>query len=230
MLIEIYCEKFKTYNNAPRGRITFKEGLNVVEGDDFGSNSIGKSTFLMCIDFAFGGNDYVKKLDDLITNVDHHEICFAFRFDKVYYFCRKTDEPKFVYICDENYNKTEEKIDIDKFTLFLKEQYQVPILNLTFRQIVGRFFRIYNRETLDESYPLKSYGEEAEKASIIELIKLFRLYDSIEEIAKRCEIAVDKRSKRRSHQRSACAMRGLPFPSGMQSRFATGRSFWWTIS
>lgn len=55
MLIEIYCEKFKTYNNAPRGRITFKEGLNVVEGDDFGSNSIGKSTFLMCIDFAFGG-------------------------------------------------------------------------------------------------------------------------------------------------------------------------------
>ena len=203
MLIEIYCEKFKTYNNAPRGRITFKEGLNVVEGDDFGSNSIGKSTFLMCIDFAFGGNDYVKKLDDLITNVDHHEICFAFRFDKVYYFCRKTDEPKFVYICDENYNKTEEKIDIDKFTLFLKEQYQVPILNLTFRQIVGRFFRIYNRETLDESYPLKSYGEEAEKASIIELIKLFRLYDSIEEIAKRCEIAVDKKDtfkKAQSHQ------------------------------
>ena len=203
MLIEIYCEKFKTYNDTPRGKITFKKGLNVVEGDDLGSNSIGKSTFLMCIDFVFGGNDYVKKLEDLIANVGPHEICFAFQFDKPYYFCRKTDEPKFVYVCDENYNKTEDKIDIDKFTLFLKEQYQIPILNLTLRQIIGRFFRIYNRETLDESYPLKSYGEEPEKSSISELIKLFRLYDSIEEIAQKADIATDKKEtfkKAQSHQ------------------------------
>lgn len=193
MLIEIYCEKFKTYNDTPRGKITFKKGLNVVEGDDLGSNSIGKSTFLMCIDFVFGGNDYVKKLDDLVANVGAHEICFAFQFDKIYYFCRKTDEPKFVYICDENYNKTEDKIDIDKFTLFLKEKYQIPILNLSLRQIVSRFFRVYNRETLDETYPLKSYGEEPEKTSITELIKLFMLYGSIEEIAKLCEVAVDKK-------------------------------------
>lgn len=203
MLIEIYCEKFKTYNDTPRGKITFKKGLNVVEGDDLGSNSIGKSTFLMCIDFVFGGNDYVKKLDDLVTNVGAHEICFAFQFDKIYYFCRKTDEPKFVYICDENYNKTEDKIDIDKFTLFLKEKYQIPILNLSLRQIVSRFFRVYNRETLDETYPLKSYGEEPEKTSITELIKLFMLYGSIEEIAKLCEVAVDKKDtfkKAQNHQ------------------------------
>ncbi len=193
MLKEIYCEKFKTYNNTPRSKITFNQGLNVVEGDDLGSNSIGKSTFLMCIDFVFGGNDYVTKLDDLIANVGHHEICFAFQFDKMYYFCRKTDEYKFIYICDENYNKTEDKIEVEKFTQFLKEQYQIPILNLTMRQILGRFFRIYNRETLDETYPLKSYSEEPEKTSITELIKLFKLYGSIEEIAKKCEIAVDKK-------------------------------------
>lgn len=203
MLIEIYCEKFKTHNDAPRGKITFKQGLNVVEGDDLGSNSIGKSTFLMCIDFVFGGNDYVKKLDDLITNVGHHEIFFAFQFDKIYYFCRKTDEPKFVYVCDENYNKTEDKIEVEKFNQFLKEQYQIPILNLTLRQILGRFFRIYNRETLDETFPLKSYAEEPEKTSITELIKLFCLYGSIEEIAKKCEVAIERKDtfkKAQSHQ------------------------------
>ncbi len=38
--------------------ITFYEGLNAIVGDDIASNSIGKSTMLMIIDFAFGGDDY----------------------------------------------------------------------------------------------------------------------------------------------------------------------------
>lgn len=35
--------------------ITFHKGLNVVLGDNKGTNSIGKSTLLMVIDFIFGG-------------------------------------------------------------------------------------------------------------------------------------------------------------------------------
>ena len=193
MLIEIYCDKFRTYNKAPRGRITFTEGLNVVEGDDVGTNSIGKSTFLMCIDFAFGGNDYIEKLDDVKKNVGNHEICFTFRFDKDYHFARKTNEHEFVYICDENYNKTDRKIETEKFTAWLKEQYQIPIIDLTFRKIISRFFRIYNRENLNELLPLRAFDNETEKASIVELIKLFKLYGPIEEIARKNDIAAEKK-------------------------------------
>ncbi|MFU0789841.1 MAG: hypothetical protein ACFWT6_07790 [Virgibacillus proomii] len=42
------------------GPIRFHKGLNVVLGDDEGSNSIGKSTLLMIIDFVFGGNTYTS--------------------------------------------------------------------------------------------------------------------------------------------------------------------------
>ena len=67
MLTEIYCDKFKTggKDGITRDPITFSAGLNIVEGDDNGSNSIGKSTFLMAIDFCFGVNDYVNVLKDL---------------------------------------------------------------------------------------------------------------------------------------------------------------------
>lgn len=44
-----------------RKPIYFHKGLNVVMGNDTGANSIGKSTFLMIIDFIFGGEDYIKK-------------------------------------------------------------------------------------------------------------------------------------------------------------------------
>lgn len=48
MLKKIYCEKFL------QKEILFHSGLNAVVGDDVASNSIGKSTMLMIIDFVFG--------------------------------------------------------------------------------------------------------------------------------------------------------------------------------
>ena len=54
------CDKFINHG-IPRGRISLHAGLNTVMGSSNGSNSIGKSTFLMIIDFAFGGDDYVEK-------------------------------------------------------------------------------------------------------------------------------------------------------------------------
>ena len=84
MLTEIYCDKFKTggKDGQIRTAISFDAGLNVVEGTDNGSNSIGKSTFLMIIDFCFGGNDYVNVLKDVEKNVGPHTICFTFTFNK----------------------------------------------------------------------------------------------------------------------------------------------------
>ena len=53
MLVEIMCDEFKDHG-TPRGRIQLHAGLNTVMGSSSGSNSIGKSTFLMIIDFVFG--------------------------------------------------------------------------------------------------------------------------------------------------------------------------------
>ena len=63
MLIEIKCDKFK---EQPQG---FSSGLNVIVGSDDGGNSIGKSTFLMIIDFVFGGSDYLEKSIDVHKNI-----------------------------------------------------------------------------------------------------------------------------------------------------------------
>ena len=56
MLVEVQCDKF-IKNGQIREPIRFHTGLNAVLGDDNGSNSIGKSTFLMILDFVFGGSD-----------------------------------------------------------------------------------------------------------------------------------------------------------------------------
>ena len=58
MLMEIRCDDFKENDNV-RKPITFYKGLNVVLGNESGTNSVGKSTFLMILDFVFGGDDYI---------------------------------------------------------------------------------------------------------------------------------------------------------------------------
>lgn len=53
MLVEIYSPVFME-NNKIRKPIKLKEGLNVIQGATKGSNSIGKSSALLAIDFVFG--------------------------------------------------------------------------------------------------------------------------------------------------------------------------------
>jgi uncharacterized protein YydD (DUF2326 family) len=69
-----------------RPPIVFKEGLNVVLGKEDGTNSIGKSSALLAIDFVFGGNTYLAS--DGVKHIGDHTIFFTFKFDcKEYYFC-----------------------------------------------------------------------------------------------------------------------------------------------
>ena len=75
MLEEIKCEKFKQKS------ISFKQGLNVVLGTNNGSNSIGKSTLLMIIDFVFGGDDYIYRCKEVRDAIGDHTIYFKFKFN-----------------------------------------------------------------------------------------------------------------------------------------------------
>lgn len=196
MLTEIYCDKFKTggKDGKIRPAISFDAGLNVVEGTDRGSNSIGKSTFLMIIDFCFGGNDYVNVLKDVEKSVGPHTIFFTFSFDKPYYFARKTNEKDFVFVCSEGYGFTDKKLYINDFCEFLKAKYNIPILDLTFRSIVSRFLRIYNRQNLNELLPLRAHDNETERQSLLEMTKLFNLYEPLKELTRISEEASEMSS------------------------------------
>ena len=103
MLKEIQSNVFRTNGkNGPiRPKIELNKGLNVVNGSVSGTNSIGKSTFLMVIDFCLGGKDYYEKLKPVKDNIGNHEINFAFEFkNEMFYFCRNTGNPDIIHICD----------------------------------------------------------------------------------------------------------------------------------
>lgn len=195
MLVEIMCDEFKDHG-TPRGRIPLHAGLNTVMGSSSGSNSIGKSTFLMIVDFVFGGDDYVEKLTDVQTEVGEHRICFAFRFkDGIHYFSRSNVDYKNVQECDKDYKPLEDGlISINQYLSFLQTHYDMNLAGLTFRNAIGRSMRVYKRETLDEEHPLHQAKQETAKAAIEGLLKLTDLYSGIEAQSKVTAEAKDKYS------------------------------------
>lgn len=193
MLKEIRSDVFKNTDGV-RPTIIFHKGLNVINGSETGSNSIGKSTFLMAIDFCFGGKDYYEKLKNVIKNVNHHEINFAFQFEnQMYYFSRDTSNPDIITLCDSDYNKRNETWSKEEFLNWLNKKYSNPT-SLSFRNLVSLYFRIYNRENLSEQLPLRSFNNETEGQSIERLLKLFDLYGPITQPSIESKASTDKKS------------------------------------
>ena len=206
MLKEIRCDKFIS-NGVIRDPICFHSGLNTVLGSASGTNSIGKSTFLMIIDFVFGGNDYVDKTSDVLTNVGPHTIQFCFEFGgQPYFFSHSPLNKNEVSKCDSDYKETE-MITLDAFRKFLHEKYQIKSNEQSFRGAIGNYFRVYLRECCDEGHPLKSSVRAPDKDGILELIKLFNKYDTISAFIKEQKEAKDKETTYKSaisfHQISA---------------------------
>lgn len=197
MLSEIICDKFIS-DNKVRGPISFHKGLNVVQGHNTGTNSIGKSTFLLVIDFVFGGNTYAED-KRIIDKIGHHFINFKFIFDNEnYYFSRGTENPKEVCMCDENYNIIK-PISIDDFTKKLFDLYNIELKAISFRKVVGLFFRIYGRNNSDEKLALASYRGEGQEESLKNFLKLFNRFESI---AKR-NSEISEKNKEKSAYKTA---------------------------
>ena len=191
MLIEIKCSEFRA-NGQIRPAVRFTDGLNVVLGDSEASNSIGKSTFLLVVDFAFGGDSYVTKALDVQKQVGRHSIYFAFRFDDgIHYFSRDTVEYKKVAVCDKNYNKVGE-MSLSDFHNFLGDKYQIGTKTLTFRGAVSRFSRIYQKENLNEKMPLESVSKEPQRESVHALLKLFGKFDGLQDSREAAKEASDR--------------------------------------
>ncbi len=191
MLVEIVCEKFK------QKRIIFKEGLNVILGDDNATNSIGKSSFLLVIDFVFGGNTY-NTTTDIISHVGNHTVCFCFSFNsKKYYFKRDTAEAATVHVCDNEYNITK-GITTGEFQEFLKDSYNINIDDLSWRQLVGLYMRIYGKPNLKETEPLFNKGTQQSK----DVQNLLKTFDKFEECSSQFKIKEEASNKFSAFQKA----------------------------
>lgn len=186
MLVELRCDEFKEHGQV-RPPIVFHKGLNAVVGNESGTNSIGKSTFLMILDFVFGGEDYIKKSKEVFkpTNVGPHTIKFKFEFNgEPFYFSRHADlaDYKTVIRCNEKYEPLPDgEMTLSQYNEFLAKQYGFTEVGQTWRGCVTRAIRVDRRETLNTDKPLKSFTEESDRDGIVALIKLFGEYESIKE-------------------------------------------------
>ena len=194
MLKKIQCDEFKTFEGKIRPPIEFHNGLNAVIGNESGTNSVGKSTFLMILDFVFGGEDYIRKSREVHKNIPIHKIMFEFEFDGVsYYFYRKTDKYKTIISCDENYQPLENgELTVSQYCDFLADKYNLTNQGLSFRGAVSRFIRVDRRETMREDKPFRSSEKESDATSILGMLKLYGRYSEVEKQEKEATEAAEE--------------------------------------
>lgn len=185
MLCEIFCKQFH------QQKITFHNNLNVVLGTTKADNSIGKSTLLLIIDYVFGGDKYSDSID-ILDNIGEHTIGFKFRFkDKEYYFSRAFLDRSSVSTCDANYQVTG-TLRISEFKEWLSEQYGLTLFDLSFRDAVSRYIRVYGKGNYDEKHPLHAISTEPAKNATISLLKLFDGYKEISKLEEMEKESSDK--------------------------------------
>lgn len=167
MLKEIQCPFFN------HTKITFHQGLNIILGDDDAKNSIGKSTALMVIDFAQGGNSFLEDEAGVIKALGHHYYNFSFIFSgQPYFFSRSTDVSDVVYVCDSNYARLDE-LSVELYRVKLKDLYGLESLESSFRSIVSPFARIWRKGGLEPDHPFLSAPKEPSGTAVGRLIDLF---------------------------------------------------------
>lgn len=188
MLIELRCEKFR------EKLISFHKGLNVVIGDEKATNSIGKSSILMIIDFVFGGNSLLEHNSDIVEELGDHDYFFQFTFEgEPCYFRRGTYKSDLVYKCNDKYEEIE-PISIDEYRAFLKSSYSLEDSDLTFRSTVSLFSRIWGKDNLDVKQPLHGFKNQKSVECIDNLLKLYGRYKSIKLLSSKMKALSSEKS------------------------------------
>lgn len=179
MLVEFDSDAFFHDEQRP-GPLRLSEGLNTVLGTENTENSIGKSTTLLAIDFCFGGSDYVDKAKDVIKNIGHHEIRFAFLLGgETHCFRRATDTPTAITLCDKNYRPLR-TMTLDDFKTFVGTQYGLQDTGISLRQAVSNFFRIWQRKNSDVDHPLLAHPRDTQADGVKRLLMLFDEYTKLQ--------------------------------------------------
>lgn len=188
MLIEIASDRFRTK------QIRFHSGLNVVLGDENATNSIGKSTLLMIIDFGLGGESLLEHNIDLVVELGEHDYFFTFSFDgEEHVFRRGTSEPTVVYRCDENHAPVA-VLSLAEYTAFLKQSYAISLADISFRAVAGLYFRVWGKENLNVRRPLHAAAAQPARECVTNLIKTFGRYDEIRSLSEELATNENKQS------------------------------------
>lgn len=167
MLKQIKCNLFN------QSTIDFHAGLNVILGDNEAKNSIGKSSALLVIDFAMGGDSLLDDDAGAIEFLGHHSYEITFEFGGVPLFVtRSTKQADVVDICDSNHVKLDD-ITVEAYREKLKNLYDLSELESSFRSIVGPFARIWNKGEADPDHPLAGNPKEKLGAGVARLVDLF---------------------------------------------------------
>ncbi|MFN0298183.1 DUF2326 domain-containing protein [Acinetobacter albensis] len=166
-----------------QSKLIFNDSLNVLLGSDDGTNSIGKSSILMLIDFAFGGEDFCKLCFDVIENVGEIEIKAEFVFNEISYkFLRNTTEPSKVIFC--HIDGDDSIKTIEEFRSFLSTGYSLPLNYPSFRSTVNPYFRIWGKDNYNPNRPLHSYPNERYLQIRTHLLKIFEYYTVVDDLEK----------------------------------------------
>lgn len=186
MLKEIWSERFKNHD-SPEKAVQLKSGLNVVIGitetGNESGNSLGKSTFLHIIDFILGGESFLKTKS--FKNAGEHKIYYMFNFSgKEFRFCRTVSKHSVVYKCQSDYSYTEaDKYDsLDDYKKFLAAQYKIDTSELSFRDWISPFFKIFNKSPNFKDRPLMNTSTSSEQEEIHTLEKIFNRFLEIKEM------------------------------------------------
>lgn len=195
MLKEIWSERFKNHD-SPEKAVQLKTGLNIVIGytetGDESGNSLGKSTFLHIIDYILGGDSFLKTKS--FKNAGEHKIYYMFEFSgKQYRFCRTVSKKSVVYRCklDYSYSETDKYESLDEYKKFLAAMYKLDISELSFREWISPFFKVFNKSPNFKDHPLMISNSSSEQAEIHSLEKMFGLYSEIKDMV---EVTLKKKN------------------------------------
>ena len=213
MLTEIICDKFI------QEKIVFKNGLNVVLGDEESSNSIGKSTLLLIIDFIFGGKEYITKKNGSVNALGHHEFKYSFKFDdERYYFTRGTENKNSVWICDDLYNKKTE-LTLDEYLEKLGKLYKLDTNIISLREMIAPFIRVWGKQASElYSKPLNAVDSENYELILGKFFKLYDKYYKYNEYKSKCT------SLKKTKERIKYAEKSQVIPQLLKSTYKTAKS------
>ena len=144
----------------------------MILGTNAGDNSIGKSTFMLIIDFVFGGITYANSTD-ILNNIGSHDIYFTFIFNQQRYsFCRNNIESNTVWICDQD-NKRIKSFSLTEYCSWLSKQYDLNLPYLSFRDLL----KLFNKYSI-----IAEIEKQAEKSA--DALKAYNRAQALEFVSK----------------------------------------------
>lgn len=174
MLVELKCDKFR--DDLKTGMV-FNKTVNFICSYGEKSNSIGKTTVLLMIDYIYGG----KRLNDveICKKIDDFYICYCLEIrNEKYYFKANCKDRNDLYKCDDKYI-TLDKIKIEDYKNFLKKEYTTN-LQFSFRDAFSRFFRI-DKENDNKHFLSNPYKGSSLKKDLEVLLDLYDEFKQIKE-------------------------------------------------